>query len=57
MMDRIIMMLERIGLIKPEPVYYIGGSDILPPPLKGQEELEALEALERGEEAAKQLLI
>jgi RNA polymerase sporulation-specific sigma factor len=51
------MMLERIGLIKPEPVYYIGGSDILPPPLKGQEELEALEALERGEEAAKQLLI
>ena len=57
MMDRIIMMLERIGLIKPEPVYYIGGRDILPPPLKGQEELEALEALERGEEAAKQLLI
>lgn len=57
MMDRIIMMLERIGLIKPEPVYYIGGSDILPPPLKGQEELEALEALERGEESAKQLLI
>ena len=57
MMDRIIMMLERIGLIKPEPVYYIGGSDILPPPLKGQEELEALEALERGEEVAKQLLI
>ena len=57
MMDRIILMLERIGLIKPEPVYYIGGSDILPPPLKGQEELEALEALERGEEAAKQLLI
>ena len=57
MMDRIIMKLERIGLIKPEPVYYIGGSDILPPPLKGQEELEALEALERGEEAAKQLLI
>jgi RNA polymerase sporulation-specific sigma factor len=51
------MMLERIGLINPEPVYYIGGSDILPPPLKGQEELEALEALERGEEAAKQLLI
>jgi RNA polymerase sporulation-specific sigma factor len=30
---------------------------VLPAPLKGQEEQTALEALERGEEAAKQLLI
>lgn len=57
MMERIVVFLERIGLIKPEPVYYIGGSDILPPPLKGQEEQDALERLEMGEESAKQLLI
>ncbi len=38
-------------------VFYIGGSDILPPPLKGQEETDALNALEQGNEAAKQLLI
>ena len=38
-------------------IYYIGGSDILPPPLKGQEEQQALEGLERGEEGAKQALI
>lgn len=38
-------------------VFYIGGSDILPPPLKGKDELDALEALEQGDEAAKQLLI
>lgn len=38
-------------------VYYIGGSDILPPPLKGSEEREALEALESGDQAAKQRLI
>ena len=38
-------------------VHYIGGSDVLPPPLKGTEEQTALEALERGEESAKQLLI
>ena len=51
-------LLERLGLItKQEAVYYIGGSDVLPPPLKGQDEISALEALERGEEAAKQLLI
>ena len=50
-------ILEIIGWRKPEPVYYIGGSDVLPAPLKGQEEQTALEALERGEEEAKQLLI
>lgn len=38
-------------------VYYIGGSDVLPPPLKGEEEQQALEALERGEEAARQKLV
>ncbi len=38
-------------------IYYIGGSDVLPPPLKGQQELDALEALERGGEQAKQTLI
>ena len=50
-------LLEWIGILEPEPVYYIGGSDVLPAPLKGQEEQDALEALERGEESAKQLLI
>ena len=38
-------------------VFYIGGSDVLPPPLKGEEEKNALEQLEQGSEAAKQLLI
>ena len=38
-------------------VFYIGGSDILPPPLKGKDELDALEALEQGDAASKQLLI
>ena len=38
-------------------IFYIGGTDVLPPPLKGQEELSALEAMEQGDEGAKQLLI
>jgi RNA polymerase sporulation-specific sigma factor len=38
-------------------VYYIGGADVLPPPLKGQEEQAALEELEQGKESAKQILI
>ncbi len=38
-------------------VFYIGGSDVLPPPLKGVKEQQALEQLEQGDERAKQLLI
>ena len=40
-----------------ECLFYIGGSDFLPPPLKGQQEQDALEQLERGDEEAKKLLI
>lgn len=38
-------------------LFYICGNDILPPPLKGEEEQAALLALESGEEWAKQCLI
>ena len=38
-------------------VFYIGGADVLPPPLKGEDESRALEQLEGGSESAKQLLI
>ena len=38
-------------------VYYIGGSDVLPPPLKGEAERQAIEGLGRGEEAARQTLV
>lgn len=50
-------ILTWLGLLRENTVFYIGGSDVLPPPLKGNEELAALQALERGEEAAKQRLI
>ena len=38
-------------------IYYIGGADILPPPLNRKAEQDALEALEQGDEGAKQCLI
>ena len=50
-------LLQKLGLFKENAIYYIGGSDVLPPPLKGQEELDALEALQRGEEQAKSKLV
>ena len=41
----------------PAGMYYIGGSDTLPPPLSREEEAETLAALERGDAAAAHRLI
>ncbi len=49
-------LLRMLGLDGP-PVFYIGGSDTLPPPLPRAEEETALAALERGDEGARQRLI
>ena len=57
MMGWLATILVKTGIISGGEVYYIGGADVLPPPLKGMDEQLALEALERGEEEAKQLLI
>ena len=56
-MNWLMAFFARLGLIHHEGVFYIGGSDILPAPLKGQQEQEALAALEQGDEQAKQTLI
>ena len=50
-------LLSLLGLTREQDIFYIGGSDILPPPLKGQQEQAALEALELGDERAKQTLV
>jgi len=57
MKEKLTAILRKMGLISSGAVYYIGGADVLPPPLKGAEEQEALEALEQGSEDAKQRLI
>lgn len=38
-------------------VYYIGGNELLPPPLKGEEERVTLAALEQGDDGARQKLV
>ena len=57
MMNWLTAILMKAGIISSAEVHYIGGTDVLPPPLKGMDEQLALEALERGDEEAKQLLI
>ena len=50
-------LLIKVGLVSDNGVFYIGGTDVLPPPLKSEEEQLALEQLENGDESAKQQLI
>ena len=57
MMEKLLELLAKLGLLTPKGIYYIGGSDVLPPPLKGAQEQAALERLEQGDETAKQLLV
>ena len=56
---KLLDILRKLGLIRDREngIFYIGGSDVLPPPLKGAEEQAVLEALEQGDENAKQRLV
>jgi RNA polymerase sporulation-specific sigma factor len=49
-------IMNILGIEAP-PVFYIGGSDTLPPPLEKSEEDSALLRLESGDNSARQLLI
>ena len=49
-------ILSILGMAPP-PVFYIGGSDVLPPPLSREEENKAIEELEKDSDEARHLLI
>lgn len=49
--------IARLFTRQDQVLYYIGGSDVLPAPLKGDDERDAIEALARGEESARQTLV
>ena len=57
MISGIIKGLLRMYVFERPALHYIGGADVLPSPLKGKEEQDALEALERGDEQAKRRLV
>ena len=54
---KLLELLQTLGILRQNNIYYIGGSDVLPPPLKGPQEQAVLEALEQGQEWAKQQLV
>ncbi len=53
------LYVKYIGNDKEEnlPIYYIGGSQTLPPPLTGDEETKILESLAKGDESVRQILV
>ena len=55
--ERILALLERLGLWSPGKIMYIGGSDTLPTPLSREEEGELMERLQQGDQRARQTLI
>ncbi len=55
--ERFRLKASRFGLLIPDPLHYIGGSDNLPPPLPADKEQSAIDALCAGDEKAKTLLI
>ena len=57
MKKMITWFLTQLGFMTPQKIYYIGGSDILPAPLKGQDEQDALQQMASGDEQAKARLI
>lgn len=56
-LEKLRQLLERLGLVLPGKVMYIGGSDTLPPPLPREEEAELLRRLDSGDLAVRQTLI
>ena len=43
------LVLQKLGLIQPGKIMYIGGSDVLPAPLRPEDERRAIEALAAGD--------
>ena len=50
-------LLARLGVVSPPHVMYIGGSDILPPPLERDMERDVLERMAAGDQGARAQLI
>ena len=57
MNETIRKLLRLLGFLQPAKIMYIGGSDVLPPPLRAPEEQQMLARLEAGDETARQTLI
>jgi RNA polymerase sporulation-specific sigma factor len=54
---RVLRWMVARKLIKPKPIFYVGSSEALPPPLSGEEEAALLGRLSGGDDSVKNTLI
>lgn len=54
---KIISLLQAIGWLKPDEVFYVGSAEILPPPLSSDEEVFLLNRLQKGDKSVKSVFI
>ena len=57
MILKLEQILQKLGLLQPGKIMYIGGSDVLPAPLTQEQERLALQRLQEGDTDARQTLI
>ena len=57
MILKLEQILQKLGLLQPGKIMYIGGSDVLPAPLTQEQERQALQRLQEGDADARQTLI
>lgn len=47
--NKIVLLLNKLGILKSNEIYYLGGVNVLPPPLTPEEEVELLSKIEKDE--------
>lgn len=52
-----LRIMARLGLLPRPVIYYVGSSEVLPPPLTPEEEAELLDRLQKGDSSVKGTLI
>ena len=55
--NRLCAWLARHGLLPRAGIFYIGGSDTLPPPLEREKEAELIARMDEGDESVRGTLI
>jgi RNA polymerase sporulation-specific sigma factor len=54
---RVIALLQVLRLLEPDEIFYVGSTEILPPPLSNDEENFLLGRLQRGDKTVKSVFI
>ncbi|SHI33796.1 RNA polymerase sporulation sigma factor SigE [Propionispora hippei] len=54
---KFIVLLQFLHILKPDEVFYVGSTEILPPPLSNDEEVFLLTRLQKGDKAVKSIFI